>query len=212
MLTTVLVALLATPARAGDIAADSSGPRFKGSYSDLTVTYGQGWRVWGSVVTGDDVPVTSGVINLGRKVAGQPWEPFRTDTSAASFDFTVTPQRKTAYQLCYIGPGSPATDPACTTIMTVRVYRRVSLPVVHSKARALTGRVRPRYKHRRVIVQRQRCATCSWHRMTVVHTDARSVWRVHIPVKRMRYRVVVPASNAYLRTASRAQNVVVRGS
>lgn len=207
----VVAALLAVaPAQAGVGNPRASGPHFEGSYSGLTITYGQGWRVWGSVVTGADVPVTDGVVNLGGKVYHHPWELLRTDDSAASFDFTVRPRKRTAYQLCYVGTGSPAADPACTTIMTVKVHRKLTLPAVHSKARTLTGRVRPGYRHRRVIVQRKRCAQCQWRRMRVVHTNARSVWRVHIPVRRMRYRAVTPASNGYLRSRSRAQFVVVR--
>ena len=213
--TVALVATLlaaAPPARAASSGLDgtTSGPHFVGSYSALRITYGQGWRVWGEVDTSGGVPVSDGVVNLGRKVYGHPWELLRTDSTAASFDFTTTPRKRTSYQLCYVGTGSPVSDPVCTRVMTVKVHRRLSLPKVHPRAQALTGRVRPGYKHRKVVVQKKHCKRCAWHRMTVVRTNERSVWRVHVPVRRMRYRAVVRGSDGYLRSHSRAQVVVVR--
>lgn len=201
--------MLLSLAAVGPASADSD-PRFVGSYSRLTITFGQSWRVWGEVDTADGVPASDGVVNLGRKVYGHDWELFRTDASAAGFDFTATPKKRTSYQLCYIGTDSPATDPVCTTVMTVKVRRKLSMPTVRSRARALTGHVRPGYQHHKVIVQKRRCATCRWRTHQVVRTGAHSGWRVHIPVRRMRYRAVVPASKGYARSVSRPQLVVVR--
>ncbi|MFT4084242.1 MAG: hypothetical protein QM638_16830 [Nocardioides sp.] len=196
--------------------ASTDGTQFVGKYSALRIDFGQRWRAAGGVESADGTPVSGGTVLLGAKAWHGSWKQIRTDRTPASFDFVVTPKKRTAYQLCYVAPGAgtstaASTDTAqCTTVMTVMVRRVLTLPVVHSAKRTLTGRVAPSYRHRRVVIQRSRCRGCEWHRARTTVTTKDSRWQVRIPVRKMRYRAVVRASRGYLRGVSPVQIVVVR--
>lgn len=200
-----LAAVVSTAAPAG---AAPAAVTVSGTYPHA-VLYGQTWTVRGTTTSGGH-PVTSGTIELyARGSASSGWSLAATDTTPESFAFSARPPRSLQVYIEYVPADSSAYQDWKSAPVNVLVGRFPTGPFLKPHARLITGKVKPAYKHRRVVIYKRRCNSCRWHRYRRVRTSRHSWWKVHIPVKKMQYAAVVPRSPGYVASHSRVLKVKV---
>lgn len=211
LLSTALVGSLAVVvSTAAPAAAAPVEVTVNGSYPHA-VLYGQRWTVSGTTTTksGGD-PVTTGTIELyARASATAGWSLAATDTTPASFAFSTRPPRSFQVLVAYKPADPNAYSSWQSKPVNVLVGRFPTGPFLKPHARLIMGKVKPAYKHRRVVIYKRKCNGCHWHRYKRVRTSRHSWWKVHIPVKRMQYVAVVPRSPGYVASHSRILKVRV---
>lgn len=171
------------------------------------LVYGASTVLQGQVVTEDGALPDAEVDLYARRAGARRWR--LVDTAVSSSDTAVfafaghEPSAVTDYRVVFDGDvlyaGTEATRP-------VRVARRVRdvLRRLRGDRYALRGWVAPRYRHRRIVLQRQTCRRCAWSTVAAERTSGRSRWRFRLtgPTGRgtWHYRAVVPRDGRFVRS------------
>ncbi|MEP9383637.1 hypothetical protein [Nocardioides sp. KR10-350] len=192
VLTTAVVGSAALVSTGGSASAQDNVVYF----SRTKVTYGQSLTIHGTTTA------SSGNAKLYSKPYKGTWKLIRTDSSPSSFSWSVKPVKYTQFKVYVTGVGT-------TNPRGIKVARKLTRPAVHSRSKTISGKVSPRYKKRPVVIQKKKCNSCGWKVYKKVRTNKYSKWSVRIPVKKMKYRAVVGASNGLVKSYSPVQQVIV---
>lgn len=203
--TTTLVgsatAALPAPAQAG---TDRTGTTTIAKATTRPVVYGGTTSITGHVTAADKSTVYGTVtLYAGRAAAGKHrrYTVVGHDDSPKTFRFSnLQPRRNTVYVVAFTSVGTNYRNSTDRT--TVRVRRHVTIRNPHGLL--LKGKVRPDYKHKRVVVQRKKGG--HWKAYRVVRTNKRSRFHVRLSAPRQgrrHFRVTVPGSKNYLRYRER---------
>ena len=176
--------------------------------SDGAIIYGDTISISGKVSTGDATgdETLSGTVTLwaARASAGsdREYKPIDSQTTSGSYTFSgVQPRRNTFYGVAFTDDAADATsyDSSQSDAYKVGVARDVDTR--NPRGLKVVGKIRPAYKHKKVIVQRKKGKR--WARYQVVRTNRRSKFAVTLkaPARRgasFRYRITVPGNKDYL--------------
>lgn len=156
------------------------------------------YRVGGSVYAAQGARVT-----LLRQPAGSNrWTTIGTDrtnrTDKPTYAFSVVARFNATYQVRFAG--NTRLQPARAE-GRVWVHRKVpSHTAQRSGGLRLVGQVNPDWRHRRVVLQKRSCRTCSWHAVRRQRTSAESGFNFGLDAPRSGswfYRVAVPRTTRY---------------
>ncbi len=171
--------------------------------------YGTSTTVRGQVVAtvrGSTGAVAGVRVRLYRKFNGTTqWHHLdtrsTTDSSFPHFRFTASSVRNATYRVAFAGNAElqPSRDSTY-----VGVHRNVS-GRIEDRTGHFHGRVTPHYAHRRIVLQKRSCGTCSWHQVTTGHTAARGRYSFTVGAPRRGqwyWRVSTPATSSFIRSFS----------
>lgn len=172
---------------------------------ELTVDFGGTVDVAVDVASADQEALTAGTSTLYARPAGAArWRAVETSTSASSDFIDVRPGRTTSYKVVYHGssPTSSAEEsfaPSTSAVFVVQVARTITYP---SGGFDLTGRVRPAYAHRRIVVKVSSEEHGGFSRYARIRTDDRGRYRISLPRRTGEWfwAFIVKADEQYLGT------------
>lgn len=173
------------------------------------VVYGGRTVLEGQVVTDDGALPGAAVDLYARRAGSGRWHPVGTTTSSsdtAVFRFDEhEPSRTTDYRVVFEGDVMYART---EDTKGVPVRRRVPdrMRRVDATHYTFRGSVEPRYRERRVRLQRKTCRRCAWDTLATRRTTRRSRWRFRVSAPDKRgtwyYRAVVPRDRHFARSYS----------
>lgn len=174
------------------------------------VVYGGASTLEGQVVTDDGALREAEVELYARRRGADRWRSVGTAVASpetAVFSFRDhEPSATTDYRVVFAGDLVYAASEA-TRRVPVRRRVRDRMRRVDPTHYSLRGSVAPRYRDRRVRLQRRTCRRCAWSTVATRDTDGRSRWRFRVdaPDRRHRtwyYRAVVPRDAHFARSYS----------
>lgn len=125
----------------------------------------------------------------------------RTGYDLGMFSFSVPSIANATYRVVY--RGGPLLDRSRDAVR-VLVYRPVSSQLADPSG-VFSGRVTPRYAHRKVTLERRTCGSCSWQPLRSRTTGDYGRFRFEVGAPsagRWFWRVSVPASTRFMRSYS----------
>jgi hypothetical protein len=148
---------------------------------------------------------TEGTSTLwARKATSTTWKPVATNTSASLDFFDVRPRMTTTYKVVYDGHEAASTrddsyEPSESEPFTVEVARTITRP---EGGFEVSGRVRPRYGSRPIVVRVSEQERGGFTRFTRIRTDPRGNYSLTLPRRSgvWYWSFVVKADRKYLGT------------
>lgn len=173
------------------------------------VTYGDTTALEGQVVTDNGAVARATVRLLARTASAREWTAVgsvATDSETGVFAFTcLHPNPTTDYRVVFDGDGYYRPSQAARRVRVARQVPDRMRQVAPERFR-YAGAVRPRYVGETVRLQTKSCRRCRWRTTQTDLTNRRSRWAFSIAADTIRgrdwFRVVVPASDGYVRTRS----------
>jgi hypothetical protein len=151
---------------------------------EVKVDFGETVDVAVDVTSADEEGLTAGTSTLYARPAGATrWRAVETSSSASSDFIDVRPRRTTSYKVVYGGysPSSKTEEgfaPSTSAIFVVQVARTITYP---SGGFDLTGRVRPGYANRRIVVKVSSEEHGGFRRYARIRTDERGRYSISLP-------------------------------
>jgi hypothetical protein len=181
----VPLAVPLAPALPASAAAPSTTTTTTSAVPDqVKVDFGDTVDVAVDVASADDDALTAGTSTLYARPAGaRRWRAVETSTSASSDFIDVRPRKTTSYKVVYRGysPTSSADEsfaPSTSGVFVVQVARTITYP---SGGFDLTGRVRPGYANRRIVVKVSSEEHGGFEKYARISTDDRGRYRISLP-------------------------------
>lgn len=149
-----------------------------------TIDFGQTIDVTLDVDSDNGYSPTEGTSTLwARKATSSTWKPVATNTSASLDFFAVRPRMTTTYKVVYNGHEADSTrddsyEPSESEPFTVEVARTITRPTGGFE---VSGRVRPRYGSRPIVVRVSEQERGGFTRFTTIRTDARGRYSLTLP-------------------------------
>lgn len=148
---------------------------------------------------------TEGTSTLwARKATSSRWKAVATNTSASLDFFDVRPAMTTTYKVVYSGHEAATSsddsyEPSESTPFTVEVARTITRPAGGFE---VSGRVRPRYGERTIVVRVSTQERGGFTRFTTIRTDRRGRYSLALPRRGgvWYWSFVVKADRKYLGT------------
>jgi hypothetical protein len=170
-----------------------------------TVDFGETIDVTVDVDADNGYSPTEGTSTLwARKATSTTWKPVATNTSASLDFFDVRPRMTTTYKVVYDGHEAASTrddsyEPSESEPFTVEVARTITRP---EGGFEVSGRVRPRYGSRPIVVRVSEQERGGFTRFTRIRTDARGNYSLTLPRRSgvWYWSFVVKADRKYLGT------------
>ncbi|WP_121250927.1 hypothetical protein [Nocardioides ferulae] len=168
------------------------------------VVYGEKFSLDIKVIDTNGAQVSDGSLQVQRKLAGQKkWKTVATSASGTLYD-TVKAAGNSTYRVLYSGS---ATYAASSAFAKAKVQRDLNAKAVDRGRHVyLLGRVVPKYKGKRVIIQKR---SGGWKTFRKVKTNKKSRFDVRIPGSRRGtvYRAIVKGSKKFALSTSPAWKV-----
>ncbi len=156
---------------------------------------------------------SGGQYVVERRLAGQ--KGFKAIKSGTTYG-TVTLSglkvvRNAVYRVRFLGGsgsvgGTPVVMSPSAGKKQLRVMRKFGKLKVNKNKRIFRGKVAPKYKRKRVIIQRKNCEKgCKWKPYAKVKTNKKSVFAVKMQVRKGKkwfYRAVIPKNKAFVKSVS----------
>jgi hypothetical protein len=170
-----------------------------------TVDFGETIDVTVDVDADNGYSPTEGTSTLwARKATSTTWKPVATNTSASLDFFDVRPRMTTTYKVVYDGHEAASSrddsyEPSESEPFTVEVARTITRP---EGGFEVSGRVRPRYGSRPIVVRVSEQERGGFTRFTRIRTDARGNYSLTLPRRSgvWYWSFVVKADRKYLGT------------
>lgn len=149
-----------------------------------TIDFGKTIDVTLDVDSDNGYSPTEGTSTLwARKATSSTWKPVATNTSASLDFFDVRPRMTTTYKVVYGGHEAASTRddtyvPSESEPFTVEVARTITRPTGGFE---VSGRVRPRYRSRPIVVRVSEQERGGFTRFTTIRTDARGRYSLTLP-------------------------------
>jgi hypothetical protein len=149
-----------------------------------TIDFGETIDVTLEVEGEDGYSPTEGTSTLwARKATSSSWKAVVTNTSASLDFFEVRPRMTTTYKVVYSGHEAATTDDDSyerseSAPFTVEVARTITRP---EGGFEVSGRVRPRYGERKVVVRVSAEERGGFTRFTTIRTDRRGRYSLVLP-------------------------------
>jgi hypothetical protein len=149
-----------------------------------TIDFGETIDVTLDVDSDNGYSPTEGTSTLwARRATSSTWKPVATNTSASLDFFAVRPRMTTTYKVVYNGHEADSTrddsyEPSESEPFTVEVARTITRPTGGFE---VSGRVRPRYGSRPIVVRVSEQERGGFTRFTTIRTDARGRYSLTLP-------------------------------
>ena len=172
---------------------------------EVKVDFGETVDVAVDVASADAEGLTAGTSTLyARPVGATKWRAVETSSSASSDFIDVRPLRTTSYKVVYRGysPSSKTEEgfaPSTSAVFVVQVARTITYP---SGGFDLTGRVRPGYANRRIVVKVSPEEHGGFQKYARIRTDDRGRYSISLPRRSGEWfwAFIVKADEQYLGT------------
>jgi hypothetical protein len=159
---------------------------------------------------GSEANPYAGTAYLQRQWKGKSaWKNVAVDDSPGYLYFPTESKFKgnASYRIYYTGgvnsSGTEAWDAAYSAVMTVKTFRDLNDSGSCSGGCHLKGKVKPKYKKKKVVIQVKRHG--HWKKYKKIRTNKKSKFKVRVQPskgKGTKYRIVVPGNKRFAKTKS----------
>lgn len=173
--------------------------------SASVVKYGDNLYVSVNAAASDGRLYPNGTTTLYAQPAGSAtWAPVASVSAGQSF-YDVKPRKNATYKVLYSGHVATSAyennyAPSESAPFTVAVQRNVTISKA-KKRLTIKGKVKPKYKRKKVVIHRKKGKR--WVKHRTVKTNKKSVFKVTLPRakrgKKLYFRITVPGNKSFVK-------------